>query len=272
VNVRCPSRNSGQIPNHLMTSARPARQVQAPGQAQLPPRMGFSTLVRALVHGVEYSHRATHGRRLGTQMIKVGIVEDDPGYRLGLKTIVESQADIQPLVVSRSVEEFEAQQVFGLDVALLDLGLRGDGLEGADAVRRLVEVEVKVLVVSMAHQEVPVVEAIRAGAYGYLTKESEPEEIIRAVRTVASGGTHFSPTVAGYLLRDQRRMTEREVEILALVANGERASDIAGQLFISVSTVNGHLENIRHKTGYRNKADLTRLAFEKGILPRRRRK
>jgi DNA-binding NarL/FixJ family response regulator len=203
-------------------------------------------------------------------MINVGIVEDDPGYRLGLKTIIETQTDIQLLVEARSVEEFEAQRAFDLDLALLDLGLRGGGLDGPDAVRKLVVAGLKVLVVSMASQEVPVVEAIRAGAHGYLTKESEPDEIVRAVRTVSDGGTYFSPTVAGYLLRDQSRMTEREVEVLALLADGERAIDIARQLYISVSTVNGHLENIRHKTGYRNKADLTRLAFEKGILPRRR--
>jgi DNA-binding NarL/FixJ family response regulator len=205
-------------------------------------------------------------------MIKVGIIEDDPGYQIGLRAIIETQSDLQLMVAARSVEEFEARHIFDLDVALLDLGLRGGGLEGADAVRRLVAVGLKVLVVSMASQEVPVIEAIRNGAHGYLTKESEPDEIVRAARTVAGGGTYFSPTVAGYLLRDRSRMTEREVEVLALVADGERAADIARLLYISVSTVNGHLENIRQKTGYRNKADLTRLAFEKGILPRRRRK
>lgn len=205
-------------------------------------------------------------------MIKLGIVEDDPGYQLGLKAIVETQTDFQLLVVARSFEEFEARHAVDLDVGLLDLGLRGGGLEGTDAVKGLVAIGLKVLVVSMASQEVPVVEAIRAGAHGYLTKESEPDEIVRAVRTVADGASYFSPTVAGYLLRDKSRMTEREIEVLALLADGERATDIAEQLFISVSTVNGHLENIRNKTGSRNKADLTRLAFEKGILPRRRRR
>jgi len=205
-------------------------------------------------------------------MIELGIVEDDPGYQIGLKAIVETQADFQLVVAARSFEEFEAHRAFDLDVVILDLGLRGGGLEGADAVRGLVNAGLKVLVVSMVSQEVPVVEAIGAGAHGYLTKESEPDEIVRAVRAVAEGGTHISPTVAGYLLRDKSRMTEREIEVLALLADGERAADIARQLFISESTVNGHLENIRNKSGYRNKADLTRLAFEKGILPRRSRK
>ncbi|MEU5934434.1 response regulator transcription factor [Micromonospora sp. NPDC047187] len=203
-------------------------------------------------------------------MIGVGIVEDDPGYQIGLKAIVETQDDFRLDVVARSYEEFMRQRVFDLDVVLLDLGLRGGGIEGAAAVRGLVGVGLRVLVVSMASQEVPVVEAIQAGAHGYLTKESEPDEITRAVRAVADAGTHFSPTVAGYLLRDKRQMTAREIEVLALLADGERAVDIARQLCISVSTVNGYLENIRNKTGYRNKADLTRLAFEKGIRPGRK--
>jgi DNA-binding NarL/FixJ family response regulator len=156
-------------------------------------------------------------------------------------------------------------------VVLLDLGLRGGGVEGADAVRRLVPAVRRLLVISMTSQEVPVMAAIAAGARGYLTKEAEPDEIVRAVRTVFSDGTYFSPTVAGYLLKDGMSLTEREVEVLAKVAEGERAVDIATSLYISVSTVNGHLENIRNKSGYRNKADLTRLAFEKGILSHRRR-
>ncbi|WP_165945116.1 response regulator transcription factor [Micromonospora sp. KC723] len=205
-------------------------------------------------------------------MITIGIVEDDPGYQIGLKAIVGTQADFQLVTAARSVEEFTAQRASDLDVVVLDLGLRGGGLEGADAVREVVAARLRVLVVSMVSQEVPVIEAIGAGAHGYLTKESEPDEIVRAVRTVAGGGTHISPTVAGYLLRDRSRLTDREIEVLALLADGERAADIARQLFISESTVNGHLENIRNKSGYRNKADLTRLAFEKGILPRRRRR
>jgi DNA-binding NarL/FixJ family response regulator len=207
-------------------------------------------------------------------MINAGIIEDDPACQIGLKAIIETHSDLRSLVLARSVEEFQAHGTIELDVALLDLGLRGGGLEGADAVRRLVALGLKVLVVSMTSQEVPVIEAIRAGAHGYLTKESEPDEIIRAIRTVADGGTYFSPTVAGYLLRDRdrSRLTDREVEVLALIAAGERATDIARLLYISVRTVNGHLENIRHKTGYRNKADLTRLAYEKGILPRHRRR
>jgi DNA-binding NarL/FixJ family response regulator len=205
------------------------------------------------------------------QPITVAIIEDDPGYQIGLKAIIDGETGLTLILAASSVEQFEAEGVRP-DVVLLDLGLRGNGVEGPDAVRRLVAAGHRLLVVSMTNQEVPVVAAIAAGAHGYLTKEAEPEHIIRAIRTVIADGTYISPTVAGYLLRDQTRLTDRETEVLAMVAEGERAADIAKYLFISVSTVNGHLENIRNKSGYRNKADLTRLAFEKGILSHRRKR
>jgi anti-sigma regulatory factor (Ser/Thr protein kinase) len=116
-------------------------------------------------------------------MISVGIVEDDPGYQLGLKAIIDTQEDIRVQITARSVEDFEARRVLDLDIALLDLGLRGGGLEGSDAVRRLVSPRLKVLVVSMASQEVPVIEAFRLGAHGYLTNvllASEPSEAVAA--------------------------------------------------------------------------------------------
>lgn len=83
------------------------------------------------------------------------------------------------------------------------------------------------LVVSVEEREAPVLDAIGAGACGFLTKEAEPDEIIRAVTAVAAGRTYFSPTVAGYLLREPVRLTEREKEILRLVASGETDRDIA---------------------------------------------
>ena len=118
------------------------------------------------------------------------------------------------------------------------------------------------------------VDAIAAGAAGYLTKSSEPEEITHAVQVVAEGGTYVSPTLASFLLQAARTdpvdipfaLTEREKEILSLVASGERDADIAEQLYISIRTVRSHLDRIRDKTGRRRRADLTRLAIQEGIV------
>ena len=157
-------------------------------------------------------------------------------------------------------------------VVLLDLNLPGRG--GAEGVQHVCEQGYIVLVISAAGTRSHVVEAIAAGASGYLTKNAESDEIVNAVKTVASGGTYISPTLAAYLLETAQRadgprnlrLSEREREVLALLAQGERDQDIAEQLYISIRTVRSHLERIRDKTGRRRRPDLTRLAVEQGIV------
>ncbi len=205
-------------------------------------------------------------------MISVAIIEDDPVTRLGLAKIVDDATMTRLASVASCVEEFEARSVTRPDVVVLDLRLKSGEIEGAPAVRHLHAQGHRILVVSMFEEEIPVLDAISAGAHGYLTKEAEPEEIIRALTAVSVGRTYFSATVAGYLLKKEIRLTARETEILRLVAGGETAADVAQQLFISEKTVNGHLDRIRDKTGYRRRPDLTRLAYEKGIMSWNRRK
>jgi DNA-binding NarL/FixJ family response regulator len=205
-------------------------------------------------------------------IINVAIVEDHPITRMGLAEVIMRAPGLELVAATGSVEEYESRVALNTHVIVLDLGLTGTGLDGPAAVRHLRSADVAILVVSMYGEEFPVLDAIGAGAHGYLTKEAEPDEVIRAIKTVAHGKTYFSATVAGYLLRTPTRLTERETEILRLVAGGETTTDISKQLFISEKTVNGHLERIRDKTGYRRRADLTRLAYERGILTRWRKK
>ncbi|MFF3990584.1 response regulator [Streptomyces sp. NPDC001797] len=205
-------------------------------------------------------------------MIRVAIVEDDPITRYGLTQIITAESDFTLVRAAASMEPFGLLQARDVDVVLLDLYLRGGGPEGAEAVRLLVDRHCRVLVLSMSDEEIAVQTAIGAGAHGYLTKEAEPDEIVRAARSVAGGDMYISATVAGFLLRDPARLTEREVEILRMVASGDTTPEIAAALTISDKTVNRHLERIRDKTGYRNKADLTRLAYERGIISRFRRR
>jgi DNA-binding NarL/FixJ family response regulator len=210
-------------------------------------------------------------------VIRVAIVDDHPVFRHGLEHAVETAQGQHLAAAAGSVEELERFDLSTVDVVVLDLGL--PGLHGDQAVSHLCRQGLIVLVVSAESSRRDVVAAITAGAAGYLTKSSEPAEITRAVEIVAAGDTYVSPTLASYLLQTSRErnsnggfaLTEREREILALVASGERDNEIAAELFISVATVRSHLDRIRDKTGRRRRADLTRLALEDGILGTERR-
>lgn len=205
-------------------------------------------------------------------MIRVGVVDDHPVFRQGLAHAVEGAEGLELLFAVASVEDLDARDE-APELVILDLGL--PGMHGANAVRHVCERGAKVLVVSAEGSQSDVLDAIAAGASGYLTKSAEPGEITAAVHIVANGETYVSPTLAAYILRAAKQdqasaphaLTAREREILALVAAGERDSDIAEQLFISVRTVRSHLDRIRDKTGRRRRADLTRLAVEQGIVP-----
>ncbi len=199
-------------------------------------------------------------------MIRVAIVEDHPLFRQGLESAVHQPPDFACAAAVGSVEDLTVDAKTA-DVVVLDLHLQPPGLSGAPAVQHLIARKLPVLVVSADGAGDAVLDALEAGASGYLTKQAEPEEVLGAIRTVAAGGTYISATLAALLLqatRDRRRigLSERELEILRLLAAGERDQDIARELFITVATVRTHLDRIRDKTGRRRRPDLTRLAIE----------
>ncbi len=200
-------------------------------------------------------------------MTQVAIVEDHPVFRKGLIQVVEAAQDLELAGVARSVDEFDTLRLASAAIVLLDLQLPG-GLQGAAAVAHLVARGHQVLVVSASEAPADVVQAIGAGARGYLSKQVEETEIVGAIGAVAQGRTYVSATLAAYLLEAPIQITKREREILELVAGGETDQDIAAQLTISVRTVHSHLDRIRDKTGSRRRADLTRFAIERGIIPR----
>jgi DNA-binding NarL/FixJ family response regulator len=208
---------------------------------------------------------------MGADMISVVIVDDHPVYRQGLAVAVEHADDLELAGQASSIEAFDALALRP-DVVLLDLHL--PGIEGAAGVAHVCERGNRVLIVSAAGTPEDVIDAIAAGAAGYLTKEADAEEITRAVRTVAGGATYVSPTLASYLLRADRSnptytLTKRERDVLALVAAGETDQDIADQLMIAKTTVHSHLDRIRDKSGARRRAELTNLAHRLGIAPER---
>lgn len=218
-------------------------------------------------------------KRVGTRddeavtdgIVDVAVVEDLPATLEGIVAVIGSDTGLRVLATSRSVEEYLASGVEP-HVVVLDLSL--PGVVGATAVPRVCDGSAAVLVVSASDAPEDVLDCLAAGASGYIVKGADPGEICRAIRVVAGGGAHVSPALAACLLAEGNQagpaagvLTEREREVLTLVAAGETDRDIAGMLSISVSTVRSHLDRIRVKTGRRRRADLTRLAFELGLLP-----
>jgi DNA-binding NarL/FixJ family response regulator len=204
---------------------------------------------------------------VGAAVIGVAIVEDHPLYRQGLMQTIEGTSGVTLLAAVGSIKEMEEFGYGGVDIVLLDLHLP-DGV-GAQAVSQVKAHGPAVLVVSASDDRQTVIEAIGAGASGYLPKSALAVEISTATIVVAGGGTYVSPVLAAYLLRNEREnhseyelLSIREREILSLLAEGETDAEIAEQLFISVRTVHSHLDRIRDKTGRRRRADLTRLALE----------
>ena len=200
------------------------------------------------------------------------MVEDHPVFREGMAMFVENAPALRLVGSYPSVEAYDQARPEPPGVIVLDLHL--PGMEGAPAVEHLVGPETRVLVVSGATRRADVLEAIGAGASGYLGKDAGKEEIVQAIEIVAGGGTYVSATLASFLLAahsdekvdESLGLTPKEHEVLSLLARGERDIDIAAHLFISVSTVRSHLDRIRDKTGKRRRADLTRLAYERGLV------
>jgi DNA-binding NarL/FixJ family response regulator len=203
-------------------------------------------------------------------MITISIVEDHPVFRQGLSQLVEHVPNLALAGAYRTIEDFLAESTTP-DVVLLDLNL--PGLDGPAGVRAVVERQSNVLIVSAATTRGAVLDAIAAGASGYLAKDAHPEEIATAIAVIAEGGTYVSATLASYLLAANPTgaepglaLSEREREVLTLLARGERDEDIAQDLYISVRTVRSHLDRIRDKTGRRRRPDLTRYAMEHGLV------
>ena len=206
------------------------------------------------------------------------IVDDHPVWRDGVRSDLEGAGDM--IVVGEAADGGEAIELVARelpDVVLMDLHL--PTVQGVDAIRQITEEapSVRVLVLSASGQEADVLEAVKVGATGYLLKSAGSDEIVGAVRQVFAGEPVFSPSLAGLVLAEFRRvstdepgggepgLTPRENEILRLVAKGYTYREIAGQLFISQKTVQNHVQNILTKLQLRKRYELMRYAIQRGL-------
>ncbi|MGH2691698.1 MAG: response regulator [Actinomycetota bacterium] len=197
------------------------------------------------------------------EKLKVIIVDDHALFRRGLEMVLENEEDIE--VVG---EAHDGQQAVDKtselmpDVVLMDVRMpRRSGIEATQRIKELMP-HVKIVVLTNSDEEADLYEAIKAGASGYLLKEISSEEVADAIRSVVQGHSRISPAMASKLLTEFQAMskrtddrqplappklTERELQILRLVAKGLGNRDIAQQLFISENTVKNHIRNILEK-------------------------
>jgi DNA-binding NarL/FixJ family response regulator len=206
--------------------------------------------------------------------VRVLIVDDHPVVRDGLRGIFESTAEFEVAgEAGNGAEAVTRARALKPDVVLMDL--RMPDVDGVTAIKRLAELGLgtRVLVLTTYDTDSDVVPAIEAGATGYLLKDAPRTELLRAVRAAARGEAVLSPSVATRLLGQVRAparepLSNRELDVLALVARGTSNRDTATRLFISEATVKTHLLHIYAKLGVNDRAAAVAVGFERGLLPR----
>lgn len=208
-------------------------------------------------------------------MTRVLLVDDHPLVRRGLREMLAGAGIEVVAEASRSEEVLPALHAHACDIVLLDLSLPGRG--GIEVLRDIADAypRVRVLVVSAHTEAAYALRAMRAGAAGYVTKSSAPEEIVSAVRTVAATGRYISAAVAGALADfalDGRpgpaheHLSDREMEVFRLLTHGRTISEIAGDLSLSVKTVSTYHARLKDKLGATGSADLVRYAIDNHLF------
>lgn len=202
-------------------------------------------------------------------MIRVALVDDHPVVRAGMRALVDGQDDLT--VVGEASDAHSAEQLVAAvrpDVVLMDLNL-GRGPGGAEVTARLraLPEPPQVLVLTTYDTEADILSAIDAGASGYLLKDAPPEDLFRAIRGTARGEVVLAPTVAARLVkRTGPLLTDREVEILGLLATGQSNRELAKRLFVSEATIKSHLSHIYTKLEVDTRAAAVARAIEQRII------
>jgi DNA-binding NarL/FixJ family response regulator len=216
--------------------------------------------------------------------VRVLLVDDQSLVRTGFRMIIDGEADIE--VVGEAADGLQAVEAAGRlrpDVIVMDV--RMPVLDGIEATRRLVRdgaaTDSRVLVLTTFDADENVIEALRAGASGFLLKDVTPADFIAAIRTIAAGDALLAPRVTRRLLDrfadrlppvDEQRhaalreLTEREVEVLRLIARGLSNREIAEQLVLAEPTVKTHVSHVLDKLELRDRAQAVVLAYEAGLV------
>jgi NarL family two-component system response regulator LiaR len=215
-----------------------------------------------------------------TEPIGVLIVDDHPLVRQGIRTYLETQRDLVIAGEAASGQEAVDLVTDALpDVVLMDLVMPGmDGVEATRRIRRT-SPRTQVVVLTSYHEDAHIFPAIKAGALSYLLKDVGPEELAAAVRAAAAGEAVVHPRVAARLVEELRgtrgeapnvfaELSDREMEVLRLIADGRSNAEIAERLVISERTVKGHVSNILSKLHLADRTQAAVFAWREGIVQR----
>lgn len=211
-----------------------------------------------------------------TNPIRILIADDHAVVREGLRSFIQIKPDLEVVgEAADGIEVVEKARLLEPDVILLDIVMpRQDGIQAIEQLQQDGS-QARILVITSFAEDDLIFPAIKAGALGYLLKDSTPQELIRAIHTVNSGESTLHPTVARKLIEELNRipelplteepLTERELQVLRLLARGHSNREIAGQLHLSERTVGKYTGNILDKLHLANRTQAALYALRKGI-------
>ena len=209
-------------------------------------------------------------------MIRIIIVDDHTVVRRGLKQILSEESDMSVVAEAQNAQEMLALvQKQPCDVIVADISM--PGRSGLDVLKELKQDHPKlpVLVLSMHPEDQYAVRALKLGASGYMTKESAPEELVKAIRKVVSGGRYVSPSLAEKLAVDlavdtdrspHEALSEREHQVFTMIARGKTVKEIGDELALSVKTVSTYRTRILEKMAMKNNAELIHYAISNRLV------
>ena len=218
----------------------------------------------------------------GAETLRVMVVDDHALFRRGLQMVLQAEPDLDLVgEASDGAEAVERSQELMPDVILMDVRMpKRSGIEATTQIKDLLP-HVKILMLTISDEEADLYDAIKAGASGYLLKEILIEEVADAIRSVWAGQSRISPSMASKLLNEfaamtkvsadrpqipAPRLTDREMEVLKLVAKGKNNRDIAKDLYISENTVKNHIRNILEKLHLHSRMEAVVYAVREKLL------
>jgi two-component system, NarL family, response regulator NreC len=212
---------------------------------------------------------------LPNRKTRILLADDHAILRKGVRLLLDSQPDFEVVGEAANGREAIAQaHHLKPDIVVMDVSM--PELNGIEGTRRICEElpQSKVIALSMHKDSVYVREILRAGARGYLLKDSDDDDLLRALRAVARGEAFLSPAISDAVLTDYRKhvtnpidlLTSREREILTLIAEGKTNKDIAQDLHLSVYTVESHRGSVLEKLNLHNTGDIVRFALRNGLV------